>query len=80
MDGYRLTRRPGLRSNGTNVVGLLISLVGTLLLFLHTTSEYHAAIQDIGSIAVAYLGLVLFGVSVSLMGITLSMRVTPDQR
>jgi len=52
-----------------NAVGLLISGLGTVLLFQHTTNEYHSAIQDIGSIAVAYLGLVLLGVSVSLMGV-----------
>jgi hypothetical protein len=56
----------GLRASG---VGLLISLTGTLLLFAHTTDKYHSAIQDIGSIAVAYLGLILFGISVSVTGV-----------
>jgi hypothetical protein len=56
------------------VVGLLVSTAGTVLLFLHTTNEYHAAIQDIGSIAVAYLGLVLLGISVSVTGVALLLR------
>ncbi|GGL65516.1 hypothetical protein GCM10009039_24230 [Halocalculus aciditolerans] len=55
----------------TNAIGLLISIVGTLLLFSHTTNQYHAAIQDIGSIAVGYLGLILLGVSVSVTGVAL---------
>ena len=58
----------------TNAAGLLISLVGTLLLFLHTTSQYHSAIQDIDSIALGYLGLILFGVSVSVTGVALLLR------
>jgi hypothetical protein len=45
-----------------------------LLLFLHTTSKYHSAIQDIGSIAVAYLGLVLLGVCISVTGVALLSR------
>lgn len=57
-----------------NAVGLFISILGTLLLFRHTTSKYHSAIQDIGSIAVAYLGLILLGVSVSVTGIALLQR------
>jgi len=57
-----------------NAVGLLISITGTLLLFLHTTNQYHAAIQDIGSIAVGYLGLILLGVSVSVTGVALLLR------
>jgi hypothetical protein len=57
-----------------NAVGLLISLAGTVLLFLHTTNEYHSAIQDIGSIAVGYLGLILLGVSVSVTGVALLLR------
>lgn len=55
----------------TSVGGLLVSAVGTLLLFLHATSEYHSAIQDMGTIAVAYLGLVLLGVSMSVTGVAL---------
>lgn len=54
-----------------NAGGLLISIAGTLLLFLHTTNEYHSSIQDIGSIAVAYLGLILLGVTVSVTGVGL---------
>lgn len=61
----------------TNAVGLFISIVGTLLLFLHTTNEYHSAIQDLGSIAVGYLGLILLGMSVSITGIALILR--PDR-
>lgn len=54
-----------------NAVGLFISLVGTLLLVTHVTNKYHASIQDMGSIAIGYLGVILFGVSVSLMGVAL---------
>lgn len=61
-----------------NVVGLLVSTAGTLLLFLHTTNEYHSAIQDIGSIAVAYLGLILLGVPISVTGVALLLRNDPD--
>ncbi|WP_318570551.1 hypothetical protein [Salinigranum marinum] len=61
-----------------NAVGLVISIAGTLLLFLHTTDKYHSAIQDIGSIAVAYLGLVLLGVSVSVTGVALLLRTKHD--
>ncbi|WP_311174150.1 hypothetical protein [Halobellus ordinarius] len=61
-----------------NAVGLLISIVGTLLLFSHTTNQYHSAIQDLGSIAIAYLGLILLGISVSLTGLALLLRRTPD--
>ena len=59
-------RKAGL---SVSTVGLVISVVGTLLLFQHTTSEYHSAIQDIGSIAVAYLGVILLGLSVSVTGV-----------
>jgi hypothetical protein len=62
----------------TNAVGLLISVVGTLLLFLHTTDQYHSAIQDLGSIAVAYLGFILLGVSVSVTGVALLVWSNPD--
>ncbi|MFD1600224.1 hypothetical protein [Halobellus rarus] len=61
-----------------NAVGLLISIVGTLLLFLHTTNQYHSAIQDIGSIAIAYLGLILLGMSVSVTGVALLLRSNRD--
>ena len=61
-----------------NVVGLLVSIGGTLLLFLHTTNEYHSAIQDMDSIAVAYLGLILLGVSISVTGVALLLRDNPD--
>jgi hypothetical protein len=62
----------------TNAVGLLISIAGTLLLFLHTTNKYHAAIQDMESVAVAYLGLVLLGVSVSVTGVALLVSADSD--
>lgn len=55
----------------TSAGGLLVSAVGTLLLFLHATNEYHSAIQDMETIAVAYLGLVLLGVSMSVTGVAL---------
>ena len=55
----------------TSVGGLLVSAAGTVLLFLHATSEYHSAIRDMGTIAVAYLGLVLLGVSISVTGVAL---------
>ena len=61
-----------------NAVGLLISITGSVLLFLHTTNKYHSAIQDIGSIAVAYLGLILLGVSVSVTGVALIVRTNSD--
>jgi hypothetical protein len=62
----------------TNALGLLISIVGTLLLFLHTTNKYHSAIQDMGSIAVGYLGLILLGVSVSVTGVALLLSANSD--
>ncbi len=55
----------------TNAVGLLISIAGTALLYQHTTNRYNAAIQDLGSIAIAYLGLILLGMSVSITGVAL---------
>ncbi len=61
-----------------NALGLLLSIVGTLLLFLHTTSQYNSAIQDMGSIAVGYLGLILLGVSVSVTGIALLLSSNGD--
>jgi len=57
-----------------NATGLFVSFTGTVLLLLHTTNEYHSAIQDLGSIAVGYLGLILFGVSVSVTGVALLLR------
>ena len=60
----------------TSVVGLGISLVGTWLLFGHVTNEYHSAIQDIGSIAFGYLGLILLGVAVSVTGVAGLLRAT----
>jgi Zn-dependent protease with chaperone function len=62
----------------TNAVGLLVSVAGTLLLFLHTTNKYHAAIQDMESIALAYLGLVLLGVSISVTGVALLVSRNSD--
>jgi len=58
----------------TNAVGLSISIVGTVLLFLHVTNKYHAAIQDVGSIALGYLGFILLGLSVSITGVALLLR------
>lgn len=63
---------------GTSFVGLLISIVSALLLFLHVTNRYHSHIQDMGSIAVGYLGLILLGISVSVTGVAIMLRVTPD--
>lgn len=51
--------------------GVGLSFIGTLLLLLHVTSKYHAAIQDMGSIAVGYLGLSLLGIAVSISGCAL---------
>lgn len=51
-----------------NVIGITTSFIGTVLLLLHVTSKYHSAIQDIGSIAVGYLGIILLGVSISVAG------------
>jgi len=61
-----------------NAVGLLISVVGTVLLFQRATDEYHSSIQDIGSIAVAYLGLILLGVTVSVTGVALLVWTNAD--
>lgn len=61
-----------------NILGLLVSITGTVLLFQHTTNEYHSSIQDLGSIAVAYLGLILLGVTVSVTGVALLMRTNVD--
>lgn len=58
----------------TNGVGLLISIAGALLLYFHVSNRYHSSIQDIGSIAVAYLGLIILGVSVSVTGVALLLR------
>ena len=60
------------------VTGLLTSVAGTLLLFLHTTNEYHASIQDMGSIAFAYLGLTVLGASISVTGVALSLHAAPE--
>lgn len=61
-----------------NAMGLSISAIGTLLLFMHVTNEYHSSIQDIGSIAIGYLGLILLGVSVSITGVALLLRTNYD--
>lgn len=52
-----------------NIGGLIISCIGTALLLLHVTDKYHSAIQDIGAIAVGYLGIILLGLSISVTGI-----------
>jgi len=61
-----------------SAIGLLISMIGTAVLYQHTTNKYHSAIADIGSIAVAYLGLILLGISVSVTGIALILSTNPD--
>jgi hypothetical protein len=58
----------------TNAVGVSLSVAGTLLLFTHVTNKYHSAIQDLGSIAVGYLGLIILGASVSITGVALLLR------
>ena len=54
-----------------SALGLATSALGTLLLFAHVTSRYNAAIQDIESIAVGYLGLIVFGATISITGVAL---------
>ncbi|KAA9396158.1 hypothetical protein Har1130_16285 [Haloarcula sp. CBA1130] len=61
-----------------NAVGLLISITGTVLLFQHTTNKYHSAIQDLESIAIAYLGLIFLGVSVSLTGVAQLLQTSAN--
>jgi len=61
-----------------NILGLLISIIGTVLLFQHTTNKFNSAIQDMGSIAVAYLGLILLGIAVSVTGVALLIRTDVD--
>jgi hypothetical protein len=58
----------------TSAAGLLVSIAGTLLLFLHVTNKYNSAIQDMESIAVGYLGLILLGLSASVTGVALLLR------
>ncbi|TKX75311.1 hypothetical protein EXE46_03935 [Halorubrum sp. GN11_10-6_MGM] len=62
-----------MRKTGLTVsaLGLATSALGTLLLFAHATDRYHAAIQDMGTIAVAYLGLIVFGATISITGVAL---------
>ena len=62
----------------TSLAGVSISAIGTLLLFVHVTDEYNSAILDMGSIAIAYLGLILLGLSVSVTGVALLVRTTVD--
>lgn len=63
----------------TSAAGLLLSALGTVLLFLHVTNKYHAAIHDVGSMALGYLGLILLGVSVSLTGVALQLNSKPPR-
>lgn len=63
----------------TSVGGLSISVLGTILLLSHVTNTYHTTIQDMGSIAVGYLGVIILGVSVSLTGITLQLHANRSQ-
>lgn len=58
----------------TSLSGVSISEIGILLLFVHVTDEYNSAILDVGSIAIAYLGLILLGLSVSVTGVALLLR------
>jgi hypothetical protein len=62
----------------TAVLGLTISVVATVLLFAHMTDEYHSAIQDVESIALGYLGLILLGMSVSITGVALLLWASHD--
>lgn len=62
----------------TSLAGVSISAIGTLLLFVHVTDEYNSAILDMGSIAIAYLGLILLGLSVSVTGVALLVRTNVD--
>jgi hypothetical protein len=41
------------------------------VLYAHVTDRNHSQTADIGSVAVGYLGAILFGVSVSLSGTAL---------
>lgn len=41
------------------------------MLYAHVTDRNHSQTADIGSVAVGYLGAILFGVSVSLSGTAL---------
>jgi hypothetical protein len=68
-------RKAGLLVSG---VGLLISIVGTVVLYSHTTNRYHSAIVDIGSVAFAYLGIILLGISVSATGIAILLYINAD--
>lgn len=68
-------RKAGLLVNG---VGLLISIIGTVVLYTHTTNRYHSAIVDIGSVAFAYLGIILLGISVSATGIAILLYINAD--
>ncbi len=56
----------GLLANGA---GLVISIIGTLLLFMHVTNKWNSHIYDMGSIAIGYLGLILLGIAVSVTSI-----------
>lgn len=60
------------RGPAVSAVGVATSALGTLLLFAHATNKYHAAIQDMDTIAVAYLGLIGLGATVSVAGVALS--------
>ncbi len=66
-----MSRRLGL---AVNVSGFLVSAIGILLLFSHVTTEYNSHIQDVGSIALGYLGLILLGVVISITGIGITIR------
>ncbi|WP_424015824.1 hypothetical protein ACOZ35_07845 [Halorubrum xinjiangense] len=54
-----------------SVAGLALSVASTLLLLTHVTDQYHSHIQDIGSIAVGYLGAIVCGLSLSVTGVAL---------
>ena len=61
-----------------SAVGLLVSVASTLLLFAHVTNQYHSHIQDMGSIAVGYLGAILCGLTLSVTGVALLLRRDAD--
>jgi len=61
-----------------NGAGLVISITATLLLFMHVTNKWNSNIQDMGSIAIGYLGLILLGIAVSVTGIGLLLVTELD--
>lgn len=62
-----------------NIVGLIVSTIGVVLLFTHVTSEFNRHIQDLGSIALGYLGLIFLGIAICLTGIAFILTMTQQQ-